>query len=62
MEIVSAGGVVYRETRDGGEIVVCGRFDTKSHHLPKGTPEPGETREVVIPCDLCPLEQLIVCD
>ena len=45
MEIVSAGGVVYRETRDGGEIVVCGRFDTKSHHLPKGTPEPGETRE-----------------
>ena len=42
---MSAGGVVYRETRDGGEIVVCGRFDTKSHHLPKGTPEPGETRE-----------------
>ena len=37
MEILSAGGVVYRETRDGGEIVVCGRFDTKSHHLPKGT-------------------------
>ena len=36
---------MYRETRDGGEIVVCGRFDTKSHHLPKGTPEPGETRE-----------------
>ena len=24
---------------------MCGRFDTKSHHLPKGTPEPGETRE-----------------
>ena len=36
---------MYRETRDGCEIVVCGRFDTKSHHLPKGTPEPGETRE-----------------
>ena len=36
---------MYREARDGGEIVVCGRFDTKSHHLPKGTPEPGETRE-----------------
>ena len=42
---MSAGGVVYRETRDGGEIVVCGRFDPKSYHLPKGTPEPGETRE-----------------
>ena len=45
MEIMSAGGVVYRETRDGGEIVVCGRFNTESYHLPKGTPEPGETRE-----------------
>ena len=42
---MSAGGVVYRETRDGGEIVGCGRLNTESYHLPKGTPEPGETRE-----------------
>ena len=36
---------MYRETRDGGEIVVCGRLNSESYHLPKGTPEPGETRE-----------------
>ena len=24
---------------------MCGRLNTESYHLPKGTPEPGETRE-----------------
>jgi 8-oxo-dGTP diphosphatase len=42
---VSAGGIVYRKNHGRIEIVVCGRFDSESYHLPKGTPELGETRE-----------------
>jgi 8-oxo-dGTP pyrophosphatase MutT (NUDIX family) len=48
----SAGGVVYRLTERGIEVVVCGRDSEEIWGLPKGTPEPGEdllaaaTREV----------------
>jgi len=48
----SAGGVVYRVTERGMEVVICGRTSEGIWGLPKGTPEPGEdllaaaTREV----------------
>ncbi len=44
--LVSAGGVVYRRS-DAGEIevVLCGRTDSPLWTLPKGTPDPGESRE-----------------
>jgi ADP-ribose pyrophosphatase YjhB (NUDIX family) len=48
----SAGGVVYRITEHGVEVVICGRTNEGIWGLPKGTPEPGEdlvaaaTREV----------------
>ena len=48
----SAGGVVYRLTERGMEVVICGRTSEGIWGLPKGTPEPGEdllaaaTREV----------------
>jgi 8-oxo-dGTP pyrophosphatase MutT (NUDIX family) len=42
---VSAGGVVYRQSDDDIEIVVCGRPAEGLWALPKGTPEPGETLE-----------------
>ena len=45
MEVVSAGGIVYKESPGQGQIVVCGRLDSGSYNLPKGTPELGETRE-----------------
>ena len=44
-EVVSAGGIVYREIHDQQEIVVCGHLNSDSYHLPKGTPELRETRE-----------------
>ena len=43
--LVSAGGVVYRESGAGTEIVVCRRDSPAVMGLPKGTPEPGETQE-----------------
>ena len=43
---VSAGGVVVRCTPDARlEVVICRRASTDLWALPKGTPEPGETRE-----------------
>ena len=43
---VSAGGVVVRCTPDARlEVVICRRAATGLWALPKGTPEPGETRE-----------------
>ena len=42
---VSAGGVVYRRTDDHAEVVICGRGSPRIWGLPKGTPEPGESRE-----------------
>jgi len=38
----SAGGVVYRLTEKGMEVVLCGRTAENLWGLPKGTPEPGE--------------------
>ena len=43
--LASAGGVVRRAGRDGGEVVLCGRQRPPVWGLPKGTPEPGETAE-----------------
>ncbi len=37
--------MVYRENGGGVEIALCGHLRPKSWRLPKGTPDPGETRE-----------------
>jgi len=42
---VSAGGVVYRITDRGMEVLLCGREDPLIWGLPKGTPNPGESIE-----------------
>ena len=42
-QAVSAGGVVFRRTTAGVEIVLCGRAYEGLWALPKGTPEPGES-------------------
>ena len=44
-EAMSAGGVVYRQ--DEGELLIalCGRTNTGTWSLPKGTPDDGETVE-----------------
>ena len=48
-EHLSAGGIVYRTSRGGIEIVLCGRSSQKLWALPKGTPEAGEAfRETAI--------------
>ena len=44
MNLVSAGGIVYRKDADSIFVVVCGRSCPISFNLPKGTPEPHETR------------------
>ena len=45
-ELVSAGGVVFRNNGDGAEVILCGkRKPRRLWALPKGTPETGETRE-----------------
>jgi 8-oxo-dGTP pyrophosphatase MutT (NUDIX family) len=44
-QTVSAGGVVYRQGEHGTEIVLCGRTPEGLWALPKGTPEPGESRQ-----------------
>jgi len=41
-ELVSAGGIVYREESGNVQVVVCGREDPESFNLPKGTPNKGE--------------------
>jgi bis(5'-nucleosidyl)-tetraphosphatase len=43
--VTSAGGVVFRVTNEGREVLVCGRNADGLWALPKGTPEPGETLE-----------------
>ena len=40
----SSGGVVYRQTNSGLELVLCGRDIPRMWCLPKGTPEKGENR------------------
>ena len=45
MNLVSAGGIVYREDAGSIFVVVCGRNCPTSFNLPKGTPEPNETKE-----------------
>lgn len=42
-ELVSAGGIVYRQKSGNVQVVVCGREDPQSFNLPKGTPNKGET-------------------
>jgi 8-oxo-dGTP pyrophosphatase MutT (NUDIX family) len=42
---VSAGGIVYRKSHRGVEIVICGRNRDGVWGLPKGTPNEGETLE-----------------
>ena len=37
--------MVYRENGGGVEIALCGHLRPKSWRLPKGTPDPGESRE-----------------
>ena len=56
VNLVSAGGVVCRRDAQGLEVVLCGRESRSGEGrsadgplalwaLPKGTPDPGETRE-----------------
>jgi 8-oxo-dGTP pyrophosphatase MutT (NUDIX family) len=44
-KVTSAGGVVFRVTNAGREVLLCGRTSDGLWALPKGTPEPGETLE-----------------
>ena len=44
-KLVSAGGVVYRDNGGRAEVVICGRASPRTWGLPKGTPNPGESRE-----------------
>jgi 8-oxo-dGTP pyrophosphatase MutT (NUDIX family) len=44
-KVTSAGGVVFRQSDSGLEVLVCGRKSDGLWALPKGTPEPGETLE-----------------
>ena len=44
-DLVSAGGLVYRSNDSEVEVVVCGRNAPPVWGLPKGTPDPGESRE-----------------
>ena len=43
--LVSSGGVVFREIEGRLETVLCGRSDPVRWSLAKGTPDPGETLE-----------------
>lgn len=43
--VVSSGGVVYKENNGTAETVLCGRNDPIRWSLAKGTPDPGETLE-----------------
>ena len=46
VELMSAGGLVYRTNGNCGvEVVICGREYPAVWGLPKGTPDPGETEE-----------------
>lgn len=43
--VVSAGGVVYRRSPEGVEVIICGRTEDGVWGLPKGTPSAGEAME-----------------
>lgn len=45
VDLVSAGGIVYRRGGDQTEIVLVGRPSVGLWGLPKGTPDAGETLE-----------------
>ena len=45
MNLISAGGIVYRKDPAAVYIVVCGRKDPRTFNLPKGTPDFGEQIE-----------------
>ena len=49
----SAGGVVFRETARGVEVVLCGVRTPRMWKLPKGTPDPGESREETALREVC---------
>jgi ADP-ribose pyrophosphatase YjhB (NUDIX family) len=42
---VSAGGIVYQQSDDGPQVVLCGRLGDRLWGLPKGTPIEGESIE-----------------
>lgn len=44
-DLISAGGIVYRQGKDGPEVVLCGRRGDGLWGLPKGTPIQGESLE-----------------
>ena len=46
VRLLSIGGVVLRNGDSGPEVALCGHIDGAGYEwgLPKGTPEPGETR------------------
>lgn len=46
IRLVSDGGVVFRANSNGGfDVVICGKRVPEIWGLPKGTPDPGESRE-----------------
>ena len=53
VQLESAGGVVFRETARGVEVVLCGVRTPRMWRLPKGTPDPGETREQTALREVC---------
>ena len=59
-QLVSAGGVVYRDGGNGIEIILCGRRAPLLWSLPKGTPELGETREQTAIREVCEETGLVV--
>ena len=44
-KVESAGGVIMRSDQGIPEVVLCGRVEAGEWRLPKGTPEPGESRK-----------------
>jgi len=44
-DIVSSGGIVYRVSESGPEVILCGRSLERIWGLPKGTPQSDETLE-----------------
>ncbi len=45
VRLESSGGVVRRVEERGAEVILCGRRSPSIWALPKGAPDPGETRE-----------------
>ena len=44
-QLISAGGLVYRSTEEGIEVVICGTRRPQTWRLPKGMLENGESLE-----------------